>query len=486
MDPNNPLSSPSSPSPSSTSEPIAVNLQPTEPRAEENAYAIAEAMRKAMRDRIKPQGKTPEPSSAGSPKLRLEADAGSADAAAAVGANGQTGFSASATSPNMSLRRRLPGVSSPPYSTVTSPRIATATVPPGIARASPPSSGESEFTSRPPSASGSSSGSASRSGTCDDGGNPTSPPEGCADQQQPVSMTSSIRDHVFEGGLRYHAYHEGKYAFPNDETEQNRDDMKHTMTLMLCNGEYFYSPVGDVLERGGEVLDLGTGTGIWAMELGDRYPQSTFTGIDLSPIQPTFVPENVHFFVDDFEEEWIDPDDKYDFIHLRHTLHSVQDPDALLQRVYRHLKPGAYFEAQELLSVPSSDDGTLTDETPYALRDYLRFLAQGMHARAGCDVYGISALPKRLEAAGFTDIKTVVHKCPLGIWPRDAQLRSCGLFLRTAMMDGLRGISRRPLMALGWTPLQIEMFLVDVRRAIMDEGKHVYFPFHVVYARKPA
>jgi hypothetical protein len=73
----------------------------------------------------------------------------------------------------------------------------------------------------------------------------------------PASMTSSVRDHVYEGGLRYHAYHAGKYAFPNDEIEQNRDDMKHTMTLMLCRGAYFYAPVDQVLEEGGEVLDLG-------------------------------------------------------------------------------------------------------------------------------------------------------------------------------------------------------------------------------------
>ena len=73
----------------------------------------------------------------------------------------------------------------------------------------------------------------------------------------PASMTSSIKAHVFEGGLRYHAFHAGQYAFPNDEVEQNRDDMKHTMCLLLCQGAHFYAPVGNVLEAGGEVLDLG-------------------------------------------------------------------------------------------------------------------------------------------------------------------------------------------------------------------------------------
>jgi hypothetical protein len=72
-----------------------------------------------------------------------------------------------------------------------------------------------------------------------------------------ASLTESIRDHIYEGGLRYHAYHAGKYPFPNDSVEQERDDMKHTVTISICGGKYFYSPIEEVLEKGGEVLDLG-------------------------------------------------------------------------------------------------------------------------------------------------------------------------------------------------------------------------------------
>lgn len=49
----------------------------------------------------------------------------------------------------------------------------------------------------------------------------------------------------------------------------------------------------------GRILDVGTGTGIWALELGDMFPESRVYGIDLSPIQPTAVPSNVHFYVQD-------------------------------------------------------------------------------------------------------------------------------------------------------------------------------------------
>lgn len=73
----------------------------------------------------------------------------------------------------------------------------------------------------------------------------------------PDSMTSAVQQYVYEGGLRYHAFRNGKYAFPNDDVEQNRDDMKHTMTLMLCQGRHFYAPVEERLRQGGKCLDLG-------------------------------------------------------------------------------------------------------------------------------------------------------------------------------------------------------------------------------------
>src|SRR3569833_3920933 len=52
----------------------------------------------------------------------------------------------------------------------------------------------------------------------------------------PGSVSSSIRAHVNEDGLRYHKYRDGRYPFPNDETEQNRDDMKQAMLLSLLDG----------------------------------------------------------------------------------------------------------------------------------------------------------------------------------------------------------------------------------------------------------
>jgi hypothetical protein len=82
------------------------------------------------------------------------------------------------------------------------------------------------------------------------------------------SLASSIRNYAFENGRRYHKFREGRYNFPNDDPEQEREDMKHAMLKMLCQTLHF-APLGGLPQ---EILDIGTGTGIWAIESESLFP----------------------------------------------------------------------------------------------------------------------------------------------------------------------------------------------------------------------
>ena len=52
---------------------------------------------------------------------------------------------------------------------------------------------------------------------------------------------------------------------PNDNDESDRLDMIHEMMLTLLDRDLFLAPIGDSPQR---VVDLGTGTGIWAIDFG--------------------------------------------------------------------------------------------------------------------------------------------------------------------------------------------------------------------------
>lgn len=150
----------------------------------------------------------------------------------------------------------------------------------------------------------------------------------------------------------------------------------------------------------------------------------------------------------------------------------------------RHIKPGGYIEFQELNYTPHCDDDSMTE--PYAFRKFMAGLRDGMTA-LGNDLNGAINLFKEVNEAGFLKVTETRLKCPVGIWPKDRTLRLAGLYWRTAIMDGLNGLANRSYgNGLQWSREAIEVFLVDVRKSLMDTSKHVYFPLHIIYGQKPA
>lgn len=95
-----------------------------------------------------------------------------------------------------------------------------------------------------------------------------------------TTVATSVSYFTYENGRRYHRFREGIYNFPNDDPEQDREDMKHAMIHMLC-GRLHFAPIrrGKIRAdeglpgtrqqsdgNGVKMLDMGTGTGIWAIE----------------------------------------------------------------------------------------------------------------------------------------------------------------------------------------------------------------------------
>jgi hypothetical protein len=53
---------------------------------------------------------------------------------------------------------------------------------------------------------------------------------------------------------------------PNDEQESDRLDILHALMLQVLDGKLYLAPISKTPQR---VLDLGTGTGIWAIDFGN-------------------------------------------------------------------------------------------------------------------------------------------------------------------------------------------------------------------------
>jgi len=84
----------------------------------------------------------------------------------------------------------------------------------------------------------------------------------------------------------------GPLPWPCDSLELERVQAQHWL-LRLLLGYPYLGPMAEVLKAAGEegrrgkVLDIATGTGVWATDVGDMFPWADVIGVDNVPIQDT-------------------------------------------------------------------------------------------------------------------------------------------------------------------------------------------------------
>lgn len=233
------------------------------------------------------------------------------------------------------------------------------------------------------------------------------------------------------------------------------------------------------------------------------HPGAEVIGTDLSPIQPTWVPPNLKFELDDATKAWTWPDNTFDFVHIRFLAGGIKDWTALFREAYRVLKPGGWLQSGEFDPRFECDDGTMDNQAAAKMWNEV-FTEGGIKIGSPFNVLTDNLQEKGIKEAGFEAVDKVTYKAPVGPWTADKKLAEVGPYVSLALESDMDGtFSCLPAVAItdtftpgytlffctqimGWTMEEHQVFLMSVRKMIRNYRKiHLYFQARYVWGQKP-
>jgi SAM-dependent methyltransferase len=289
-----------------------------------------------------------------------------------------------------------------------------------------------------------------------------------------MSVASSIFDYEERYSRSYHAFRRGKYPIPNDMIEQERMRLHHESIRTLL-GKYWLSPCQPT-----KILDIGTGTGLWAMEIAELLPDAQVIGVDLSPIQPPLVPQNLYFEIMDAQEYWYGFDEKFNFIHTQFMNGmSIRAWRPFYKQARMSLLPGGWIENHEVGFSCLCEDGEVPPE--HAFLRWTNLWNNGLEKlgmTGRCDETGMEDW---LREEGFVNVTVRSYRMPIGAWSTDNDHKKAGSLFLEGLLNDISGLSLKPFLdGLQWSRTELEILLWKVRREFEKCQHRLYMPLYVI------
>ncbi|KAJ0123112.1 methyltransferase domain-containing protein [Diaporthe amygdali] len=285
---------------------------------------------------------------------------------------------------------------------------------------------------------------------------------------------------VGEDGRTYQGYQPGGEETEAPKAEQHRLDFSHALYRLMLDDKLAAAPIREPEHA----LDIGTGTGIWALQFAEENPTCQVTGTDLSLIQPLSWMPNCQFVMENSElQDWLLPH-KLDYVHLRGMTACFNDVTTVMRRSFDALTAGGWIEFQEgcfhLHGVPNDDalEGT-------AIGRWCQMVAAGA-ANAGRDLTKARLYKQQLAETGFVDVHEQVIRVPGGPWSDESKAKLMGAYLaNTFLMGAIDSFKKLLGAARELSPPEMDELTEQVKQDVQNPEIRWYMPMYIVYGRKP-
>ncbi|MGH2479872.1 MAG: class I SAM-dependent methyltransferase, partial [Ktedonobacteraceae bacterium] len=196
------------------------------------------------------------------------------------------------------------------------------------------------------------------------------------------------------------------YFLPKDQEEEFRLNFQHH-ALYHAIGNHYVAPIDPATRL---MLDVGTGTGIWAVEMARQFPTAQVIGVDVDPaLFSTRTPENCRLRVGDVLSRLPFPDQFFGYTHQRFLRAAITTRNwpGVVRELARVTSAGGWVELVEM-------DDQVQPAGPASR--HLQTVIAEVSQRLGFDGDVIRHLGDLLTGAGLHAVEEQRIVMPLGEW----------------------------------------------------------------------
>jgi ubiquinone/menaquinone biosynthesis C-methylase UbiE len=263
------------------------------------------------------------------------------------------------------------------------------------------------------------------------------------------------------------------YMLPFDLEEHNRLDFQHYLLRAALGGNYA-APITSPRD----ILDVGTGTGRWAIEMAESFPQAKVIGLDVNPPGVDTAsrgaqgqPPNYAFVQGNVLERLPFSDASFDFVHMRALVAAIPHDrwPYVISELIRVTRTGGWVESLEATAMEGGTPAT----------DQLMAWLTAALARRGIIFADGGKVGQLLRAAGLAHVKSAQVNIPCG--EAGGRVGRMGALDFSSLMQGLGGI----IVAQGLTTAeQFERTLTQARLDLSSPTVRGFIPDHIAYGQR--
>ncbi|KAF8587799.1 S-adenosyl-L-methionine-dependent methyltransferase [Ramaria rubella] len=123
----------------------------------------------------------------------------------------------------------------------------------------------------------------------------------------------------------------------------------HEAIKFYLDGRLSLAPIESSCPK--KILELGSGSGAWAIQAAETFPDADVLAIDLTPLPARPLPPNVQFHLHDVTRPFPFEAGTFDIIHARFLFVHLPRVEEVLARTMQLVKPGGWLLLDDLENV---------------------------------------------------------------------------------------------------------------------------------------